>query len=183
MPAPEPVEIGKIPAAKPSAAKASSPGEPKVAGPVGGAAGLTCRGIPGVGKSASPFSLLSLNGSTTGLPTGKVTVIDFWATWCAPCQRSFPGYQALYVKYKASGLEIVGISVDEAQTGIPGFVKTHSVGFPVGWDEGRRVTDCYQPQSIPTAYVLDRNGIVRHVHHGYRDGEEIELEKEIKALL
>jgi peroxiredoxin len=137
-----------------------------------------------VGDKAPSFSLTSLNGQgKMAVSPGKVTVVDFWATWCEPCKKSFPKYQELYVKYKASGLEIVAVSVDDDKGGIPDFASTHGAKFPVGWDEGHKVADKWKPPGMPTAFIVDKSGVIRHVHQGYHDGEEAEMEKEIKALL
>lgn len=149
-----------------------------------GAGDVACTGAPEIGKPASTFSLTSINGGESmGIEKGKVTIVDFWATWCEPCKKSFPKYQELYVKYKASGLEILALSVDEEKTGIADFAKTYGVEFPVGWDEGHKVADCYKPPNMPSAYIIDKEGVVRFVHTGYHDGEEKEIEKEIKSLL
>jgi peroxiredoxin len=159
-------------------------GDAKSGGGGGGKSEISCKGKPEVGKNASTFSLSSVNGGNKmGVEKGKVTIVDFWATWCEPCKKSFPKYQELYVKYKASGLEIVAVSVDDEKKEIPDFIKTYGAKFPVGWDEGHKIADCYKPPNMPSAYVIDKNGIIKHVHNGYHDGEEKELEKEIKALL
>ncbi|HVH45784.1 MAG TPA: TlpA disulfide reductase family protein [Labilithrix sp.] len=144
---------------------------------------ITCSGKPDVGKNASSFKVSTLGGGRAGLEKGKVYIVDFWATWCEPCKKSFPKYQDLYVKYKASGLEIVAISVDDEKKDIPDFIRTYGAKFPVGWDEGHKIADCFKPSNMPSAYVIDKNGVIRHVHTGFRAGEERELEKEIKALL
>lgn len=150
----------------------------------GGKSEISCKGKPEVGKNASSFSLTAVNGGTKmGVEKGKVTIVDFWATWCEPCKKSFPKYQELYVKYKTSGLEILAISVDDEKKEIPDFIKTYGAKFPVGWDEGHKIADCYKPPNMPSAYVIDKQGVVKYVHNGYHDGEEKELEKEIKSLL
>jgi len=136
------------------------------------------------GDKAPSFSIDSLNGtSKLTIAPGKVTIVDFWATWCEPCKKSFPKLQELYVKYKANGLEIVAISVDEeADKGkIPDFAKTHSAKFPVGWG-GKKVADEWKPENMPSSYIVGKDGVVKHVHRGYHDGEELELEKELKAM-
>jgi peroxiredoxin len=160
---------------------------PAASGASGGApakAEVTCKGKPEVGKNASSFSMASVNGGAKmGIDKGKVTIVDFWATWCEPCKKSFPKYQDLYVKYKASGLEIVAVSVDDEKKDIPDFVKTYGAKFPVGWDEGHKIAECYHPPNMPSAYVIDKTGVIKFVHNGYHDGEEKELEKEIKSLL
>ncbi len=143
-----------------------------------------CKGKPEIGKPATNFTLSAINAAQKmAIEKGKVTIVDFWATWCEPCKKSFPRYQELYVKYKASGLEILAVSVDDEKREIPDFVKTYGAKFPVGWDEGHKIADCYQPASMPTAIVIDKAGVVRHIHGGYHNGEEKELEREIKALL
>ena len=136
------------------------------------------------GKKAPTFSLKNVNGKgKVTIPEGKVVIVDFWATWCEPCKKSFPKFQELYVKYKASGLEIAAVSVDDDKDGIAEFAKTHGAKFPVGWDKGHKVADVWKPPSMPTTIVVDKKGIIRHIHTGYHDGEEAELEKEIKDLL
>jgi cytochrome c biogenesis protein CcmG/thiol:disulfide interchange protein DsbE len=155
-----------------------------------GDASFTCKGSPEVGKPASTFSLASLNPASTGkvgIEPGKVTLVDFWATWCIPCQKSFPKYQDFYVKYRASGFEIAAVSVDDddkAKKEIPAFAKQYGVKFPVGWDEGHKIADCYKPPSMPSAFLVDKKGVVRLVHTGFRGEDDAKkLEEEIKKLL
>lgn len=167
---------------KPKDDKGGSSGGAAASG--GGGGGNKPSGAVKVGDSAPSFSVDSLNGQgKVALASGKVTIVDFWATWCEPCKKSFPKYQELYVKYKASGLEIAAVSVDDEKGGIPAFAKTHGAKFPVGWDNGKKIADQYKPENMPTAYVIDKNGVVKFIHKGYHDGEEKELEKEIKGLL
>jgi cytochrome c biogenesis protein CcmG, thiol:disulfide interchange protein DsbE len=136
------------------------------------------------GKQAAAFSVESLNGNgTMTVQSGKVMIVDFWATWCEPCKKSFPKLQELYSKYKASGLEIAAISEDEDSTGIVEFAKAHGAKFPVGWDSDKSVATKYSPGSMPTSFLIDRNGVVRFIHTGYREGEEAQIEKELKSLL
>jgi peroxiredoxin len=156
------------------------------AGSSGGGSGGGSKpsGAVKVGDSAPSFSIDSLNGQgKVAVTPGKVTIVDFWATWCEPCKKSFPKYQELYVKYKASGLEIAAVSVDDEKGSIAAFAKSHGAKFPVGWDNGKKIAEQYKPEGMPTAFVIDKNGVVKFVHKGYHDGEEKELEKEIKGLL
>lgn len=162
------------------AATPGSGGESSASGKVE----VSCKGKPEVGKLASEFSLSSVNGGQKmSVEKGKVTIVDFWATWCEPCKKSFPKYQELYLKYKASGLEILAVSVDDEKKDIPDFIKAYGAKFPVGWDDGHKIADCWHPPNMPSAYIIDKTGTVRYVHNGYRDGEDKELEKEIKELL
>ncbi|MGH7329010.1 MAG: TlpA family protein disulfide reductase, partial [Polyangiaceae bacterium] len=115
--------------------------------------------------------------------SGKVVVVDFWATWCGPCKKSFPKLQELNVKYKASGLEIVGISEDDDKGGIADFGSTLGAKFFIGWDQDKSIAGKWHVEAMPTSFVIDKKGIVRFVHAGYHDGDEAEIEKEIKGLL
>jgi peroxiredoxin len=139
------------------------------------------------GDKAPGFTLDSLNGAgKLAIASGKVTIVDFWATWCEPCKKSFPKYQELYVKYKAAGLEIAAISVDEAETkkDIGPFIKQYGAKFPIGWDEGHKIADCYHPPNMPTAFLVDKKGVIRLVHQGFHgDDDAKKLEDEIKSLL
>ena len=145
---------------------------------------IECKGQPSIGNAAPTMKIDSLNGGgSIAVAPGKVTVIDFWATWCEPCKKSFPKYQDLYTKYKASGLEIMAVSADDESGGIPDFAKTYGAKFPVGWDKSHKAFDCFKVENMPSAYVVDKKGVVRFVHKGYHPGEEDQLEKEIKGLL
>ena len=147
--------------------------------PSGGSGGL-------VGNPAPDFTLESLNGAgKAGVAAwkGKVIIVDFWATWCEPCKKSFPKLQELSTKYKASGLEIVGVSEDDENTGIKEFGATYGAKFPLVWDKDKSVAGKWKPASMPGSFIVDRKGVVRYVHTGFHPGDEAELDKEIKSLL
>jgi thiol-disulfide isomerase/thioredoxin len=132
------------------------------------------------GKS---WSFDSFNGAgKCAVATGKVTLVDIWATWCEPCKKSFPKLQELHTKYEGK-LAIVAISSDDEKDGIAGFAKTHGAKFPVCWDEKKDVIKKFDPKTMPSSYVLDKKGNIKFTHTGWKDGEEAELEKEIKSLL
>jgi peroxiredoxin len=142
-----------------------------------------------VGKRAPDFAVASAaNGKgkvALSKLRGKVVLVDFWGTFCEPCKKSFPKLQDLHTKYAASGLRIVGISEDEPdeREAIPGFANTYGAKFAVGWDEDKSIARSYKPETMPTSFLIDKNGVVRYAHVGYHDGEEVEVEKEIKELL
>jgi peroxiredoxin len=136
------------------------------------------------GPAAPPIGLASL--TTSGqleITRGKVVVVHFWATWCEPCKRSFPKLQALFAKQQQNGLEIAGVSVDDDQTDVAAFAKRFGAKFPVGWDDGHRVSGQYKVESMPSTYIVDKDGVIRFVHQGYHDGEEAEIEREVRSLL
>jgi cytochrome c biogenesis protein CcmG/thiol:disulfide interchange protein DsbE len=114
---------------------------------------------------------------------GKVVLVDFWASWCAPCKQEMPVLERLYQKYKKDGLVIVAVSVDKEGSNIVDFLKQVHVTFPIVHDEDHRVADRFKPPRMPSSYIVDRKGIVRHVHGGFRPDDAATLEAEIKALL
>lgn len=125
--------------------------------------------------SGKPVSLASL--------AGKVVIVDFWATWCAPCREELPQLEKFHQKYRAKGLAIVGVSVDKEAEGIKGFLDKLKITFPVVHDAGHQVSGKYSPPRMPSSYIVDRKGIVRYVHGGYRAGDAAEFEKQIQELL
>jgi cytochrome c biogenesis protein CcmG, thiol:disulfide interchange protein DsbE len=162
--------------------KAADKSMPAAAGP--GKTEVSCKGKPDVGKNASTFTLSSVNGgSKMSVEKGKVTIVDFWATWCEPCKKSFPKLQELFVKYKASGMDMIAVSEDDENTGITDFGSTFGTKFPLMWDDGKAIAAKWQPKSMPSTFIVDKKGVVRFVHLGYHDGEEAEIEKEVKSLL
>jgi peroxiredoxin len=141
---------------------------------------------PLIGAPAPEFSASSVNGKGTikvKSTGGKVTIVDFWATWCEPCKKSFPKLQELYVKYKASGMDLVAVSEDDENSGLTEFGSTYGAKFPLVWDDGKAIAGKWQPKSMPATFIVDKKGVVRFVHLGYHDGEEAEIEKEVKSLM
>jgi peroxiredoxin len=108
--------------------------------------------------------------------------VDFWATWCDPCRESFPSYQRLAVVF-GDRLVVVGVSVDEEPDGIDDFKESTGVKFPLVWDKSGTVAKRYAPPKMPTSYVVDQDGVIRHIHAGYHQEEESTLKSEIQALL
>lgn len=117
---------------------------------------------------------------------GKVVIVDFWATYCDPCRKSFPKYQELVDQF-GGDLAVIAVSVDEpgdvSPEKIKAFADETGVKFAVVWDKEHKTADAYKPSKMPTSFVLDKEGIVRHTHAGYESGEEDKIAAEVKALL
>jgi cytochrome c biogenesis protein CcmG, thiol:disulfide interchange protein DsbE len=152
-----------------------------------GAGAATAGGAdhPLIGNPAPAFDLPAQSGGKRAtLPgaEGKVTLVDFWATWCGPCKASFPKYEALKQKYEGR-VVFIGISEDEDADGIKGFAEETGATFPLAWDSGKGVASSYRPESMPTSFIVDKNGLVRFVHSGFRDGDEKEIASQLSSLL
>ena len=129
---------------------------------------------------ASPKSTISLRELR-----GKVVVLDFWGTFCEPCKKSFPKLQELSEKYGKKGFRVVGISEDEQEDKdkIPSFGTTYGAKFSLAWDEDRAVAKRYKPETMPSSFLIDKDGIVRFAHVGFHDGDEAQFEDEVRQLL
>jgi peroxiredoxin len=152
----------------------------------GGGGGGSEAKHPLIGSPAPDFSAAWVNGkgrAAVKASSGKVLIVDFWATWCEPCKKSFPKLEDLYVKFKASGMDLIAVSEDDENSGLTDFGSTFGAKFPLVWDDGKAIAGKWQPKSMPSTFIVDKKGIVRFVHLGYHDGEEAEIEKEVKSLL
>jgi peroxiredoxin len=142
-----------------------------------------------VGNPAPDFELTAVTGSkgTISLKElhGKVVLLDFWGTFCEPCKKSFPKLQELSQKYAGRGLHVIGISEDEDddKDKIPGFAQTYGAKFSLAWDGDKAVARRYKPETMPSSFLIDKDGIVRFAHVGFHDGEEVEVESELRDLL
>ncbi len=137
-----------------------------------------------VGKAAPALELGLLSGQTWKLGEAKtpLVLVDFWATWCAPCKESFPFYERLAKKY-ASKVSFLAVSVDESKEPIPAFLRRTGVSFAVGWDQGQKWAAAFSPESMPTLFFLDEKRVVRHVHAGFRRADEAGIDATVARLL
>ena len=115
---------------------------------------------------------------------GAVTIVDFWASWCAPCKESFPAYARLNAAYASKGLSILAVSVDDDPAAYARFVARFSPPFAVLLDRGHLLVRQVSVPTMPTCYVIDRHRRIRFIHAGYRGAEtDKALQKEVELLL
>lgn len=142
------------------------------------------RGMGEYSDVGKPFTatLTKLDGSTLTLPDdlkGKVVVIDFWATWCPPCRDSVPKLKAFYRTHKDKGVEMVGISLDRTKDDAAKFVKQNNMDWIQTFDgEGNQTAIRYGIQSIPTIFVVGKDGVILSVDA--RDNLTEAVEKALK---
>jgi peroxiredoxin len=137
------------------------------------------------GARAAEIGLNDLSGKRVDLASlkGKVVIVDFMASWCAPCKQELPVLDRLYKKYKGPGLVVIAVSVDQDLENLQALLKQLKVSFPVVHDKAHGVAGRYEPARMPSSYVVDRKGIIRHVHGGFRAEDAGKIEAEITALL
>ncbi|MGE3772077.1 MAG: TlpA family protein disulfide reductase [Gammaproteobacteria bacterium] len=114
---------------------------------------------------------------------GRVTVIDFWASWCPPCRKLMPLLDELRAARAADGLAVVAINVDEKRKDAEHFLARVAVRYPVVFDPAGHCPAVFGVPGMPTTYLVDRRGIVRHVHSGFREDDAQALVTDIDALL
>lgn len=137
------------------------------------------------GERAPEIGLTDMNGERVTMQSlrGKVVLVDFWASWCEPCAEEMPVLERLYQQYREQGFRVVAVSQDRQASNIRTFLQQHRVSFPVVHDANHQVAGRYSPPRMPSSYIIDRQGVVRHVHAGYRSGDARVFEREIRALL
>jgi cytochrome c biogenesis protein CcmG, thiol:disulfide interchange protein DsbE len=136
-----------------------------------------------VGKPAPALVIQSLDGKrdvTLTSLSGKIAIVDFWATWCEPCKKSLPKLDEI-AKQSGGKVEVVGISVDDTRDGVATFAKTQGASYPIGWDENRTQSRRWSVQKMPSTYILDGTGTVRFVHEAYKNDADL-IAKEIAQL-
>ncbi|MBI2512494.1 MAG: TlpA family protein disulfide reductase [Opitutae bacterium] len=111
---------------------------------------------------------------------GRVVLVDFWASWCAPCKASFPALGQLHADYGARGVTILGVSEDDRAKDYAAFLKKYAPPFATVRDAAHKLAGAVKVPAMPTTVVLGRDGRVRAIFTGYHGGE---TEKSIRAAL
>ena len=137
------------------------------------------------GQPAPDFALKSSTGENLRLSEyrGDVVMINFWATWCGPCRQEMPLLDELYTRYQRVGFNLLGVNIDDDSRRAMKMVEELGVNFPVLFDARKEVSKLYEVEAMPVTVLVDREGTVRHVHHGYKPGYEEKYLDEIRSLL
>jgi peroxiredoxin len=140
------------------------------------------------GDSAGPapaFTLTNLTGAPDGLSQykGQVVMVNFWATWCGPCQQEMPLLDQMYKKYKPAGFTLIGVNVDKESPAVKELLARKPVSFPVLLDPANQVSKAYHVDEMPSSVIIDRKGQIRYVHRGYKPGDENDYQDRIRQLI
>jgi len=141
----------------------------------------------GKGQRAPKIDLPTLQGGRLKLESlrGKVVVLDFWASWCAPCKEELPELERLKSTYQARGASFVTVNIDIDRANADAMAKKLRLTMPVGLDpKGDEAANAYGLPTMPTSYVIDKNGVVRYIHDGFHGASDVDkLKHEVDELL
>jgi peroxiredoxin len=123
------------------------------------------------GQAAPGFELPTLDGGSVSLEglRGRVVLLNFWATWCGPCEAEMPAMQRLYDAFAGPEFEMVAVSVDASRDDVDAFQKRLALGFPIALDPEKRVANAYQSHRFPESYLIDRDGRILSRYIGPRE--------------
>lgn len=128
--------------------------------------------LPG---TAGPVRLADLRG--------RVVLVDFWASWCAPCKQSFPWMNEMQAKYGPKGLQVVAINVDGKRADADRFLATTPVQFAIAFDPAGNTPKAYAIKGMPSSFIVSGDGKVLYAHTGFRDSDKDDLEEKIRQAL
>lgn len=114
---------------------------------------------------------------------GQVVLVDFWASWCVPCRDAMAFHADLVARYRDRGLAVVAVSVDDERPLAERFMAERPMPFDVVWDEGHVNAERWPIETMPTSFLIGRDGRVQRVHHGFDDQVAAEILRDVESLL
>ena len=134
---------------------------------------------------APDFTLKSNSGENVRLAEqrGTVVMLNFWATWCAPCRKEMPLLDELYQRYSDAGFVLYGVNVEQDSAAADKLIADLGVSFPILYDPESKASRAYDVNAMPTTVMVDKDGNVRYVNRGYRAGDEEKYREQIRELI
>ncbi len=138
-----------------------------------------------VGKKAPDFTLTDITGRSLSLSSlkGKTVLVNFWATWCPPCRNEMPSLNRLFKAYKDQGLIVLAVSTDRSPSTVKDFLSRYPADFQVFMDADMQTSRRYRVFSMPTGFLLDKNGVIIKRYLGEEDWDSPEIRSEIIKTL
>ena len=138
------------------------------------------------GDRAPDFSAPALDGEGTielSQHRGKVVYLDFWASWCGPCLTAIPEIEDMRSDFPAENFQIIAVNLDQKKKKALRFLAKNPIGYPSASDPDGRLPGQFGVETMPTSYLIDRDGVIRYVHRGFSRGDGSHLREEIRSLL
>jgi thiol-disulfide isomerase/thioredoxin len=114
---------------------------------------------------------------------GKVVYLDFWASWCVPCRKSFPWMNDMQARYGGENFTVIAVNLDSSKAEALKFLKKIPANFDIAYDPEGKVASQYKLKVMPSSYLIDKKGELVLVHKGYRESDANEIEKKINNLI
>jgi len=114
---------------------------------------------------------------------GKVVYLDFWASWCVPCRKSFPWMNDMHARYDSKKFTIIAVNLDSSKDDALKFLEKIPAKFDIAYDPEGDVATKYNLKAMPSSYLIDKKGTLVFAHKGYREGDTNEIEDKIRKLL
>ncbi len=138
------------------------------------------------GDRAPVFSAPALTGDGNidlGEHRGKIVYLDFWASWCGPCLTAIPEIEEMRAEFPEDDFQIIAINLDQKAKKALRFLKKNPIGYPSASDPKGRLPAQFGVDTMPTSYLIDRDGVIRYVHRCFSRGDGSRLRSEIRSLL
>jgi cytochrome c biogenesis protein CcmG/thiol:disulfide interchange protein DsbE len=114
---------------------------------------------------------------------GRVVYLDFWASWCVPCRQSFPWMQAMKDAHEREGLTVVAVNLDRSHEDAERFLAKFKPDFDVRFDPQGSVAERFNIHGLPTSVIIDRHGVQRFMHTGFRAVDQAAFENQLRQVL
>ena len=149
---------------------------------------LTLYGFFGSGNAlAAPAPDFKLEGQQKQIKLsdyrGQIVYLDFWASWCQPCRKSFTWMNKMQSLYGEEGFKVIAINLDESRKKANKFLRQIPANFDVAFDPRGNTAESYKVKAMPSSYIIDKNGNVIHANLGFRGRDEEKLEAKIRKLI
>lgn len=135
--------------------------------------------------AATPNIPLKFSNTTQKLSDykGKLVYLDFWASWCIPCRKSFPWMNKIHEKYQKQGLEVIAVNLDKDSQLVSQFLKKYPALFKIAYDSSGNTAEQFHVKGMPTSFLISRDGKLISVHMGFRKKDMAKLENLIQSNL
>lgn len=114
---------------------------------------------------------------------GQVIYVDFWASWCAPCRKSFPWMHDMQARYEKQGLRLIAVNLDKDRQLVDQFLQTYPTNFTIAYDPEAKLAKQYGLKGMPSSYLIGRDGSIKMTHVGFSEKDKQRLEQAIKNEL